>query len=643
MSNNLIVGFTSVRDDRDPIGQDFPFLEINDGEGNIRLGSERFSTANQLDQDILTITDNFKIFKGDHTITIGTHNEFYSIYNLFIRQNFGYYEYESLDAFYNDVDTVNYERSYSLVDDITGDGSAAAADFNAMQLGVYIQDEWSITPRFTVTGGVRLDVPIITSDPEEDTYFNNTALPAISKFYDVEGARAGQAPDGQLMFSPRLGFNYELSPQATLRGGAGIFTSRIPFVWPGAMFNNNGLTIGEVTNFQLTDVSFIGDPRGQYTDPDLAIPGGQMDLFVDDFKYPQVLRGNLAVDFELPAGIAATVEGIYTKTLNNIVYTNINTNPVPQFFWNQGNDDRPVYSQTNIDETYTAVYLADNTDEGYTYTATLSLNKAFDFGLNVFAAYTYGDAEALNEGTSSQNSSQWRGQIHVDSRNNPVFGRSDFSLGHRVVAGLNYRVNWLGDLFGTTFSLFLNAQSGQPFSYVYNTDNPLRERGSLTRERTLIYIPASENEINLIDTDGATAAEQWAALDEFIEQDEYLSENRGSYAEKNANRTPFESIFDFRLLQDVNVNVGGKTHTLQLSADIFNFANLLNPDWGVDYDRFLDDENALGLINFAGYGGVNEDIPQFTYTRDELGDDIFDIRSFNARWRMQVGVRYIFR
>ena len=149
------------------------------------MGSEQFSTANALDQDIFTITDNFKIYSGDHTFTIGTHNEFYSIYNLFIGQNYGTYRFASIDDFINGAPAIEYDRSYSLVDDLTGDGSAAAADFNAMQLGLYAQDEWSISKQFTLTGGLRIDLPVITSDPKEDTNFNTVALPKMQGAYDV--------------------------------------------------------------------------------------------------------------------------------------------------------------------------------------------------------------------------------------------------------------------------------------------------------------------------------------------------------------------------------------------------------------------------------------------------------------------------
>ncbi len=656
-SNNLIVGYTTVNDDRDPFGGDFPYVYINDGNnGQITFGSEEFSTGNALEQSILTITDNFKIYSGKHTITIGTHNEFYDIYNLFIGQNYGTYRFANLNDFLTGAPAIEYDRAYSLVDDLTGDGSKAAAEFKAMQLGLYAQDEFAISQNFTLTGGLRIDLPIITSDPTEDTYFNDTALPKMQQFYEVaKDVEAGKAPDGQLMFSPRLGFNYDVNGDRStvLRGGLGIFTSRIPFVWPGAMFNNNGLTLGRVDERSIPTVAFISDIQKQYTDPNFAVPSGQIDLFTKDFKYPQVFRTNLAVDQELPGGIQASLEGTYTKTLNNVLYTNINSDPTVKFNWTGSPDDRAVYNRANIDNTYGAgVYVGSNTNEGYTYTVTAALAKKFNFGLNASLAYTYGDAQAVSEGTSSQNSSQWRGQVSIDGRNFPVLGRSDFALGHRVVSSLAYKLNWTKDGHtATTFSLFFNGQSGIPMSYVIagtsaNARNPNNEAGSTSRNRSLVFVPASPDQINLVDytlSDGTvvTAAEQWENLNAFIENDRGLKNSRGEYAGKNGSYAPFTSIFDFAIRQDLGANLGGGVHRLQLSLDIFNLANMLNKDWGVVYS-IPGDFNNYDFLQFEGYE-ADTTTPKFTYRRGSaVGKDSFDIAGTASRWRMRLGVRYIF-
>lgn len=652
LSNNLIIGYTKVNDDRDAIGDDFPYVFIADGAGTIRFGTEEFSTANALEQDIFTITDNLKLYKGDHTFTFGTHNEFYSIYNLFIPQNYGTYDFDSLSGFINGDQASDYVRAYSLIDDITGDGSAAAADFKAVQFGIYAQDEIALSRDFTLTAGIRIDMPIITSDPEEDTYFNNTALPMMQQEYDLANdIEAGKSPDGQIMISPRAGFEYDISGsrQTILRGGVGVFTSRIPFVWPGAMFNNNGLTLGRVTDSDIAGgVDFRPEISNQYTNPNFSVPSGQIDIFTKDFKYPQILRSNLALDHKFPGGLDATLEGIYTKTLNNVLYTNINSDPSVDFTWNGTPDNRKVYVGESIDPTYNAVYVGSNTNEGYTYTLTGSLAKRFPFGLSTFLSYSYGDAYAVSEGTSSQNSSQWRGQVSIDGRNNPVEGRSDFAMGHRVIASLGYKHNWTNNGgVATSINLFFNGQSGLPYSYVIagsSGRNVNNEEGSTSRNRSLVWIPGDQSEINLVQyTSGGTtvsAAQQWENLNAFIEDDPYLSEHRGEYAEKNGAWAPFTGQFDLAIRQDIGADLGGNLHKLQISLDIFNVANLINEDWGVAYD-VPGEFNYYYFYQFEGYE-ADGTTPQFSYRGEDSWKESFDIAGVASRWRMRLGVRYIF-
>ena len=653
-SNNLIIGYTSVRDDRDPIGQNFPYLRIDDGNGaRIQLGSEQFSTANQLDQDVLTLTNNFKLYRGDHTVTIGTHNEYISFYNLFIRQNFGSYTFNSLDDFLNDERAAFYTRSFSLVDDVIGDGSEAAAEFDALQLGFYIQDDWEVSNKFSFTYGLRLDVPMLLDDPAIDPTFNSQTISAIrAKGVDLEGARGGQAPEGQLMWSPRAGFNWDINGDRrnVLRGGAGIFTSRIPFVWPGGMFTNNGVTVGGFNNFQLDENPRFLDIEDQYEqiNTEIAVPSGQVDLFAEDFKYPQIFRANLALDKDWGNGWFTTVEGIYSKTINNVFYQNVNSDPTVAYRWTNGSnnaDDRPVFTRNSLDDRYRAIYVASNTSKGYTYNATAQVQKRFPFGLNVMAAYTYGDAFAIFEGTSSQNSSQWRGAFNTDGRNNAPLGRSDFSMGSRIIASADYGVNWGGtDKYRTSVSIFYNGQSGMPFSYVYGRGdadgrNVNQETGSTSRTRSLIYIPEYNTDIVLVEKDDVSPEEQWAAFNNFIENEEsgYLKENRGSYAEKNGSRSPFTHVIDLKFTQNFAVDAGGREHRFQFTFDIFNVANLLNNEWGVVYGNPFNFE----ILNYEGQADDGT-TPTFSFTEPTVGDNSYNIANVLSRWRGRLGIRYMF-
>lgn len=648
LSNNLIIGYTNVIDDRDPMGQDFPSVDIKDpvtGATAISFGSEPFSTANLLKQSIFTVTDNLKLYKGKNTFTFGTHDEFYKIYNLFIRYNYGYYVYPDLNDFLNDSLTANYQYSYSLVDNKAGDGSAAAADFKASQLGLYVQDRYDVSEQFNVTLGLRADLPLLPDDPITNTQFNDSTLALIEayNYYNLDGAEAGQMPSPGVMLSPRLGFNWDVKGdhKTQVRGGVGLFTSRIPFVWPAGMYTNNGLTVGGYGQNPFS-LPFNSDPFNQPRAEDaglsISVPSGEMNIFAKNFKYPQVLRASLSVDRQLPWGMTGTLDGIFTKTLNNIVYYNINAVPPTQNL--EGADTRPYWPSAQIDKTYTYIILGDNTNKGYAYSVTAEVQKVFPSGFSSFLAYSYGDAFALNDGTSSQNSSQWRYIENVNGKNDLDVSRSDFSPGSRIVANLAYAFDY-GKHFSTIVSLYYNGQSGKPYSYVYSR-NLQKDDISSSTNSDLIFIPASMDQINLVDkADGTTAAEQWQQLDEYISSDPYLNAHRGEYAGRNGSRTPFENIWDIRIIQEFKLATGDNSNKLQISLDIQNVANLLDPKWGAEYYVPNDAYSLITLVSNSIDPGSGDLTPDFQFTAPSSGHP-YVLDDLNSRWRMQLGVRYIF-
>ena len=653
-SNNLILGYTSVLDDRGSIGQDFPRVTINDGTTRIIFGTEPFSTINQLKSKIFTLTDNFTIYKGKNVWTFGTHNEYATFYNAFIGNAFGTYTFADLNAFLTGANSTDYERSYSLVDDVPGDGTEAAADFQTLQIGLYAQDEITINPNFKLTAGLRIDVPMFLNDPKPDDYFNETVIPKIiAEGYDLQGASVGKVPKPQLMLSPRIGFNYDLKGDQTtqLRGGVGIFTSRIPYVWPGASYNNNGVLVGAIPGNANPKVAFRPDPYGQYTGPDVgatvASPSGDINIFAKDFKFPQVFRASLAVDHQFPGGLTATLEGIYSKTLNNINYEQFNVKqPTVNLV---GQDNRPRWNRTDaVDPVYRHILLGTNTNKGYSYNLTAQLRKNFPFGLSANVGYTFGQSKVLNEGTSSQNSSQWRFIENVNGKNRLDLSYSDFDLGSRIVASISYRKEYLKH-FATTISLFYNGQSGQRYSYIYRSSLLNDDPQASNTDNDLMYVPRNyatysealaNGEIRFLPITGTTPVsedQQWADLNEFIESDDYLRSRRGQYAERNGARLPFTNVIDLRVLQDFYVTIGSTRHSLQISFDVFNFTNMLNKDWGRQYFNTNDNYR---LIEYVSLGSDN--IPNYRFAKPTTKLSIDDSGLVSSRWQAQLGVRYSF-
>lgn len=654
-ANKLVLGATFVRDDRDPFGNSFPTVTISDGAGRIEFGAERFSTANLLNQDVITLTNDFEIYKGKHTITVGTHNEYYNVGNLFMRNNFGSYSYDNVDEFLNNINTDTYERTFSQVDNVAGDESKAIADFKGYQFGLYGQDEFQVNTNFKLTLGLRFDLPVFPDAPRVNDDLNNSAIPAIeAEGYDLRGAKTGSFIDPQLMISPRVGFNWDANGDRSLqlRGGAGIFTSRVPLVWPGGAYNNFGFNIGGV---RITDrsVPFNPDVNSQVpvVDVNNPAPSGQIDLFASDFKLPQVMKASLGVDKTLPWGLVGTLEGIFTKTLNNVRYQNLNLRPSTETLTGTP-DDRPVYVQNNrIYPTYQGIFLASNTNKGYSYNVVAQLSKNLEKGFAASIAYTYGDSYSINDGSSSQNNSQWQSNQSLTGRNTEGdVQRSIYSLGNRIIAQLSYKKDYLG-FASSQISLFYNGQSGQSFSYVVGGETFSRQLvndGGFFNSN-LMFVPASQEEINLVDkTVGDkvyTAAEQWDILNSFIENDKHLSERAGNYAQRNRARTPFESILDLRFLQSFYLKTANdKRNTIQVSLDIFNLSNLLDQDWG---RRYFISNNNFGLVEFTGFQAGTKTPNYSVNTKVLEGDEpwennIIDSGFRSSRWQMQVGLRYIF-
>lgn len=660
-ANNLTIGATFVRDDRDPLGPDFPTVRIADGDDEtIQFGAERFSTANLLNQDVITIKNDFSIYKGAHNILLGANLEFFKAGNLFIRENFGSYQYfgtddmTALEQFYAGMPSSRFDRSFSQVDNITGDESQAIADFRQNLLGFYVQDEFQVNNKLRLTGGIRIDVPIWPDDVPDNQEFVNTTIPLIEGAgYDLRGARPGQFISSSVMFSPRFGFNYDVVGDQTLqlRGGIGIFTSRIPLVWPGGAYNNYGFNVGGIRTFGQT--VFNPDVNSQapgQIDPASVSPSGQIDLFAEDFKLPQTTKVNLAVDYKLPAGIIATVEGLYTKFNNYVRYQRLDLNPAA-FERLSGTPDNRVYSPGNpfLDTDYTGIYLGTNTDKGYSYNLSVVLQKPFINGFQAQVGWSYGDSYSLFDGTSSQNSSQWRGFYNPEGRNNlpDEIERSTFAAGHRIFGSVSYALET--KITKTTLALFMNGDNVGPYTYVVGARNRNFVNDGGFDFNEVAFVPASQDQINLVeDRNGNSPAEQWAALDAFIAADDHLSERRGQYAQRNGSWSPFRTIFDARLLHDFYIETGkGHRNTLQFSVDVFNLNNLINKNWG---KRHFLGFNTFSLVSLDD---IDDDgVPTYTVpgeildgkSPDEIWDDNLDNRGIRSSlWNMQLGVRYIFK
>ena len=631
LHNELHVGYTNVVDGRDT-EENLPYVEVQgvgaNGGGTAYIGTDRFANANSLDQHTLTLTDNLTWYKGRHTLTFGTHNEFYHSHVVYVANSLGAYTYNSIADFERDL-AAKYQYNYTD-ESVTGT-KTWGPKFNALQLGFYVQDQWKPSERFSLTYGLRADIPLIFGGPSVNEEFNSGD---IATRHNVS---IGDYPRAQILISPRVGFRWWVDSQhrTLIRGGAGLFTGRVPFVWIVNNYSNTGIEQKGVTlkgksdgagNIIESAQAFSKHPAAT----SLSTLNPSIQALDRKFRYPQVFRANLAIEQTLGEGWHVTLEGLYTKTINNVAFSNLsltdNGNKIFAVSPTVANTSN-TSTYYSVDPKYSAIYYTTNTNKGYSWSATASVRRSFQFGLDIYAAYTYSQSRSLYDAASSSQANNWSRTYSVNS-NSPELAYSIYDTPHRLTAQVTYSKRY-ARLFGTTVSLVYQMYSGQRYSLCYGESTDLN--GDLMTGNTLVYIPTKQDLAQMTFAD-ATSAERWNS---FIESDPYLRAHRGSFSERNALQTPMEHRLDLHIAQDFYF--GDKTgRKLQLSLDVVNFGNLLCRDWGAYHSVKNAILQPVRIVSLTDDGNGNK-TPVYQFTGTKIAKD--DILS---RWHMQLGVRVVF-
>ena len=516
--NEARVAFQSIEDRRAGAdGVRFPWIEIEDVQGfEFETGTERFSTRNALDQDILEIHNDFTWLKGNHTITFGTHNELFTFDNLFIQNAFGSYQFADLDEFETGI-AENYDYT------ILGPGQSETQNFDVNQLGFYIGDQWAVKDNLTVTLGLRVDVPFFPDSPGRNPFTE-------SEF----GFRTDDIPDGEQLWQPRIGFNWDIegNGQSQLRGGAGIFAGRTPYVWISNQYARTGLT---QIFLDCDDEPFNPDPFNQTPTASCLndTSGGEFNFIDPSFNFPQVARYNIAYDRQLPWwNLVASAELVFTDSIEEIDYANVALTQIGTTF-----DGRPLYDDGGD------AFLIRNTSEGESTNFALKLERPFSDGVWGFVSYAYNDSEVVNEGSSSRAVSNFSFNEAFDP-NNTGPSTSDYEVEHRFNASVSYRFN-RDTNYPTTASLFYNHQSGRPFTWLMGSDFVSfgfggSYNGDGTDGNDAAWVPASASDVVI--TNGT-----FAELDAFVSQFPVLAAARGGLTTRNADRGPWTHSLDLHV------------------------------------------------------------------------------------------------
>lgn len=666
LSNQLLFTYTNIEDMRGSNSSDFPFIDIMagyDASGNpilepyMSAGYELFTYNNGVKNKIYNITDNVTWNIGSHRVMGGISFEHQFANNAYMRNGTGYYRYYSIDDFLNGAAPESFALTY---------GWNGVKDPNAQvtfnQLGIYLQDEWNISKRFKLTYGIRLD----------ELMFDNSDLATNKAIYalDFGGQHidTGKWPGSRMQVSPRVGFNWDIFGNKSLRmrGGTGIFTGRLPLVFFTNMPTNAGMVQNSVT-FKTTyenGVPVSADPNlqkfvgGMITNVDdmisqLGLPtqmsdenhvaGSKIAGVVDDFKMPQVWKSSIALDWQVPVKFPFTLTGefMYTKNINAVMLDNINI--IDPSKWDggwEGNrfagpDNRLKYPSTFTYVKGKNATMLTNTNKGHGYTVNFTANMQPVDNLNLMMAYTHTESKEVSGMPGNDPVSTWQGLITVDGPNFGTVQRSRYVIPDRLIASATWTIPFLykGLARNTNLSLFYTGYSANGNSFCYTND--MNGDGI---NNDLIYIPAEGENLNFKNPEDAVAFEA------FMNQDKYLSSHRGQYAEAYAARAPWVHQFDFRLMEEFEFKIGKTKHAIQLSFDIMNIGNLLNSSWGVQKIATQASNNCR-VLKYEGVNAKGE--PTFSMQKNANGDyysQTYDYSFNNSQcWQMQVGVKYIFK
>ena len=643
-ANMFRVTWSHQNEPRSFVGGNFPTVDIletyTDANGADQkavltsFGPDPFTYGNLRDVHTIVATDEVTYTTGIHNMVMGLQFEYDNTKNGYMQGGLGYYVYPSWDAFKAGGKPSAFAITHSNRDDL----AQVYPSFQYMQYSWYAQDEIAFSDYFKLTAGLRFELPVYPMIPNNE---NKEYLALASdKTKSLYGTSTADMPVASPTVSPRIGFNWDVLKNRNLviRGGTGLYTGRIPFVWIVSVAgNSNNLQAQYIDadgsnpntpNFHATTSEILEDIYGgAFKAQDLYAPAGAT-ILDKNLAMPTTWKSSLAIDGRLPGGIKASVEGIFNYDLNAVYARRLGYvedagvqlpgEPAKRSHWTS----EGIKNSKN--GTVAPYYITNTNLHGTYYSITASLQKDFNFGLSLMAAYTHAGSKSIQEGYGDQVSSLFNGgNYSVNGSNAPELGHSAYVSPHRVIANISYKIQE-GRHFATTLGLFYEgynhgwqgSYSYTRFSYTLNSDVT-----GVGGAHNLVYIPTDAELENMPFAD----ADNKAAFAAFLQSDKYMSSHRGQYSERGAIVAPWQNRINIKVAQDFIFYVANKPTTIQVGLDINNFANLLNSNWGTS--KQLNTQDILAYKN----GAYTFTAPEFKTYRN----------TFNT-WQMLLSARLFF-
>ena len=585
-------------------GESAPVVEIvmNNGQGlypTWALTGDLFTYGNLAQTKNTVITDEVNFQIGKHNLFGGLQFEHNYAANGYAQAAAGYYAFEATPeqvaaGDWASVFTKANTRLFGITYGNNEGHSMFTSKMSTNQWSLYLQDNMSLSDRFRLSLGVRFELP---SYPELKDNFN-------ADYYNIDFGgqhfRTDDVPGASISFSPRAGFNWDITGERNLilRGGTGLFVGRMPFVWLVSAVGNSGMgqtsyiasqTKGTIPTFTTSQADMLTQIGAS---SQTTIPGSPT-ILSKDLRMPKTWKTSLAFDAKLPGDIDFSLEGIYNKDLNPVVVSN------RDIYWDGtstidlGHGD-VRHKMSYYDADHSAYVLENAGSKAYYMSLTAQLRKSFDFGLDLAASYTMSKAKSYTEGIGDQVSSAYNNYRNsLNAVNDNETGYATYVAPNRLLFSASYKLKE-SNRATSTFSLiydgyqygFLGDYSYSRYSYIFSSN----VNSDALAPGNLIYVPASRAELDAWDfaestygTDKKvyTADMQRDDFWAYIQQDDYLKNRTGQYAERGGAKMPWHHQLDFKYVRDMNIQIGKTRHALQLGLDILNLPNFLCKDWGL--------------------------------------------------------------
>ena len=659
LSNQFLATFSKLDDIRGSNSEEFPHIDILKDDNNyISLGYELFTWNNAVHNTVANVKDDLTWYAGKHKVTGGVNFEYQMADNQYMRNGTGYYRYTSLDDFLSGAAPEIVDLTYGY------DGEKApAARVQFYKAGLYVQDEWSISDRFKLTYGTRLDGLFF----DNSDLMTNNAILALKYYpashnYQETSIDTGKWPTSKVTVSPRIGFSWDVlgNRKLKVRGGTGLFSGRLPLVFFTNMPTNGGLVQyqaqinaknAKAKGFTMDEFAggLVTDSNGKATvdallnklhglgypstvsPKDGSVPSS-ISAVDPNFKMPQVWKTSLALDVTFPVSfpLTLTAEGIFNKTINAVSISDWSMANVGGFARVNGADNRPIYP-SDFRGGRTKAFVLENTPKGYGWSANVQLNMQPIESLSLMAAYTHTVSKEITGMPGSAAESAFTYVSTSEGPNYIPLHNSQYVTPDRVVASLTHH-----DQSGNHYSLIYESWRGG-YNYSYMLTNDMNGDGYAY---DAVYIPTdaevSGNQFRFVSKDDA---DRFMA---FVHNDPYLSKHQGEYAEAYSLYSPWVHRFDISYKHDFTVKIGNTRNTLQLSADIKNFLNLFNSSWGVA--KYLNP--AIGSeARILKYEGVDGDGFATFSTPAAISGSVDTFAPYHALsqcWYASIGIKYLF-